>query len=83
MAWRFLQDGIAQVGEGKIWLRQNEHLGRSDQGLIMRRRGWARELRALAEGRPLTPWQRPAWHEVQNWDEVAVDYAAKYGLARE
>lgn len=53
-----MQDAVAQVGQGVIRQRdENEHLGRSDMGLIMWRKLWTRELRALAEGRPLK--QRP------------------------
>jgi 5,5'-dehydrodivanillate O-demethylase oxygenase subunit len=70
-----LQDSIAQVGQSAIWTRQDEHLGSSDQGLILRRKLWAQELQALAEGRPLTQWRRSAWHYVQNWNGVAEQYA--------
>jgi 5,5'-dehydrodivanillate O-demethylase len=55
-----LQDDIAQVGQGRIADRGRERLGRGDAGLIMIRKLWLRELRALAEGRPLTVWTRPA-----------------------
>ena len=50
-----LQDDIAQIGQGTP-NRRYDHLGRSDACVIMRRRLWARELRAFAEGRPLTKW---------------------------
>jgi 5,5'-dehydrodivanillate O-demethylase len=39
--------------------RQHERLGRSDTALILYRKLWAREMRALAEGRPLKQWRRP------------------------
>ena len=51
-----LQDDIAQVGQGRVADRDRERLGRSDRGVIMIRKLWLRELRALAEGRPLTRW---------------------------
>ena len=53
------QDYIAQVGQGSIADRTQEHLGRSDLGVILFRRIWERELRALAEGRPLKKWVLP------------------------
>ena len=34
-------------------------LGRIDQGVILRRKQWQRELKALAEGQPLTQWMVP------------------------
>jgi 5,5'-dehydrodivanillate O-demethylase len=54
-----IQDWVAQVGQGTIAPRANDHLGRSDTLVILLRRLWERELRALAEGRPLTQWHRP------------------------
>ncbi len=53
------QDYVAQVGQGPIADRAQEHLGRSDIGIILFRRIWERELRALAEGRPLKKWCCP------------------------
>ncbi len=53
------QDYVAQVGQGAIADRPNEHLGRTDVGVILLRKMWTRELRALAEGRPLKQWKRP------------------------
>ena len=34
----------------------NEHLGRSDTGVILLRKIWERELCALAEGQPTKKW---------------------------
>lgn len=51
-----LVDDIAQLGQGRIVDRSGDRLGRSDAGVILIRKLWARELRALAEGRPLKPW---------------------------
>ncbi len=53
------QDYVAQVGQGARADREQEHLGRSDVGIILFRKIWERELRALAEGRPLKKWQLP------------------------
>jgi 5,5'-dehydrodivanillate O-demethylase len=51
-----IEDEIAQSGQGKIPDRVNEHLGRSDAGVILLRKIWERELRALAEGSPTKKW---------------------------
>ena len=53
-----IQDTVAQVGQGVIADREHERLGRSDVLVILLRKIWARELRALAEGRPLKQWSR-------------------------
>jgi 5,5'-dehydrodivanillate O-demethylase len=53
------QDYVSQVGQGVIADRAQEHLGRSDTGVILFRKLWERELRALAEGRPLKKWALP------------------------
>lgn len=53
-------DDVTQLGQGAIANRQNERLGSSDAGVVLLRNLWRRELRALAEGRPLTEWQGSA-----------------------
>ena len=69
-----VQDNVALGGQGAIVDRSREQLGRSDRGVVFIRRIWTRELRALAEGRPLKAWRRPA----QNM----LDYASReVGLA--
>jgi len=55
----WVQDYAVQVGQGPIALRKKENLGRSDAPLILQRKIWIRELQALAENKPLTPWHRP------------------------
>ena len=35
-------------------------LGQSDKGVILMRKLWEREMRAIAEGRPIKAWRRPA-----------------------
>jgi hypothetical protein len=50
------QDYVAQVGQGGIADREHEHLGRSDAGVILFRKIWERELRALKEGKSLKKW---------------------------
>lgn len=54
-----IQDYVSQVGQGMIADRPNEHLGRTDTGVIMLRKIWERELSRLAHGRPLKQWRRP------------------------
>ncbi|HSE84832.1 MAG TPA: hypothetical protein VLJ79_01270 [Candidatus Binatia bacterium] len=51
-----VEDEIAQTGQGKIPDRVNEHLGRSDTGVILLCKIWERELRTLAEGKPTKKW---------------------------
>ena len=53
----FLQDDVAQAGCGMIHERPEEHMGRSDLGVIAVRKLWLRELRAFAQGEPLTTWK--------------------------
>ena len=55
-----IQDYVAQAGQGAIADRQHERLGREDVAILLLRKLWQRELRALAEGRPLKAWTRPA-----------------------
>jgi 5,5'-dehydrodivanillate O-demethylase oxygenase subunit len=59
------QDYVAQVGQGAVADRSQEHLGRSDTGVILFRKIWERELRALAEGRPLKKWLLPQDAEIK------------------
>ena len=59
------QDYVAQVGQGSRAERQREHLGLSDTGVILFRKIWERELRALADGRPLKTWVLPQEAEIR------------------
>jgi 5,5'-dehydrodivanillate O-demethylase oxygenase subunit len=63
------QDYVAQVGQGLRADRAQEHLGRSDSGVILFRKIWERELRALAEGRPLKKWVLPQDTEIKFQEE--------------
>jgi 5,5'-dehydrodivanillate O-demethylase len=54
-----VQDSVVQIGQGTIPDPAQERLGRSDAGIILLRKLWARELCALAEGRPLQQWTAP------------------------
>jgi 5,5'-dehydrodivanillate O-demethylase oxygenase subunit len=57
-----IQDHVAQVGQGVIVDRTAERLGRSDAAIVMLRKIWRRELRALATGQPLKAWA--AWPDL-------------------
>ncbi len=63
------QDYVAQVGQGSLATRAHEHLGRSDTGVILFRKIWQRELRALAEGRPLKKWALPQDAQIKFQEE--------------
>jgi 5,5'-dehydrodivanillate O-demethylase oxygenase subunit len=52
-----VQDIAVQAGQGRIAERSQERLGRSDAGIILWRKILARELGAIAEGRPGKKWQ--------------------------
>lgn len=72
-----VQDYVALVGLGPIAAEPPaERLGRADLGLVLLRRIWARELAALAEGRPLKAWRRPdsLWGDFER--SVAQEHAA-------
>jgi 5,5'-dehydrodivanillate O-demethylase len=73
------QDYVAQVGQGSRAERAQEHLGRSDVGVILFRKIWERELRALAEGRPLKKWVLPQDAEIkfQEQSEKLVQNAGR------
>ena len=55
-----VQDNVALAGQGRITDRSQDWLGQSDKGIILLRRIFERELAALADGKPLKPWTRPA-----------------------
>jgi 5,5'-dehydrodivanillate O-demethylase oxygenase subunit len=55
-----VQDNVALAGQGRITDRSQDWLGQSDVGVILLRRIYERELAALADGRPLKEWKRPA-----------------------
>jgi 5,5'-dehydrodivanillate O-demethylase len=51
-----VEDAVAQSGQGAIADRVNEHLGRTDVGIVRMRRLFAREYKAILEGRPTKNW---------------------------
>ena len=54
-----LEDYVVQVGQGPIADRSDERLGRMDVGIFLVRKLWQRELKALADNRPLKQWAVP------------------------
>jgi 5,5'-dehydrodivanillate O-demethylase len=54
------QDDVSMMGQGEIVDREQEHLGQCDVGIVFQRRIYEREMRALAEGRPIKRWTIPA-----------------------
>lgn len=52
-------DFVTQAAQGRIANRERERLGQSDVAVILLRKIWGRELRAIAEGRPTKRWARP------------------------
>jgi 5,5'-dehydrodivanillate O-demethylase oxygenase subunit len=57
----WIEDYVTQIGQRQTKGRvRPEHLGATDVGVILKRRIWERELRALHEGRPLKEWVSPA-----------------------
>jgi 5,5'-dehydrodivanillate O-demethylase len=55
-----VEDNVTLAGQGRITERHRDRLGQSDKGVILLRKIWERELRAVAEGGPLKKWSRPA-----------------------
>jgi 5,5'-dehydrodivanillate O-demethylase len=75
-----LQDTVICVGQGAIADRNAERLGRSDAAVILLRKIWKRELRLLAEGKPLTQFTWPTFVEASG--QVArLDLAEHAALA--
>ncbi len=52
-----IEDYVAQVGQGAIADQSNFHLGRNDAVVILFRKIWERELRAIAESQPTKRWK--------------------------
>ena len=56
----WIEDYVTQVGQRQRTKDRPEHLGSTDVGVILKRKIWERELKALAEGSPLKQWRSPA-----------------------
>ena len=52
-----IEDYVAQVGQGAIADQSQFHLGRNDAVVILFRKIWERELRALSEAQPTKQWK--------------------------
>ncbi len=52
-----IEDVVAQGAQGTVADRASERLGRSDAGIVQMRRIWSREMKKLAEGKPLKHWR--------------------------
>jgi hypothetical protein len=55
-----IEDYVTQVGTGPIAGRTREHFGSTDAKVVLLRRMWLREVSAMLEGRPMTPWRIPS-----------------------
>ncbi|HEY3303374.1 MAG TPA: Rieske 2Fe-2S domain-containing protein [Candidatus Binatia bacterium] len=51
-----VQDYVAQRGQGVISGRAGERLGRSDAGVILLRKIYAREMKTMAQGKKMKRW---------------------------
>jgi 5,5'-dehydrodivanillate O-demethylase oxygenase subunit len=58
-AGHHLNPQVAQMDAQQLLDPRAEHLGREDVGFMLIRTLWTRELRALAEGRPVKSWRHP------------------------
>jgi len=65
-----IQDGVAISGQGKIVDRSRERLGTSDAAVILLRKLWTRELKALSTGKSVTPFGMP---EIQALRQEELD----------
>jgi 5,5'-dehydrodivanillate O-demethylase oxygenase subunit len=54
-----IQDAVALRAQPAMGLRSHDRLGKSDVQIIVLRKIWSRELRALERGAPLTTWTVP------------------------
>lgn len=55
-----IEDYVAQVGQGATPDHAKDRLCRNDIAVVLLRKIWERELRAVIDGRPLKQWQRSA-----------------------
>jgi 5,5'-dehydrodivanillate O-demethylase oxygenase subunit len=55
----WIEDYVTQVSQGSRADRPPDRLGKIDQTVFLKRNIWERELKALAEGRPLKEWVEP------------------------
>ena len=66
---------VSLAGTAKHQDRLCERLGHSDTGVIMIRKLWRRELRALAEDKPLKRWSyAPDSLHTETWRDKDAGY---------
>ena len=61
----WIEDYVVQVGQSPVAPRAEDILGKLDRGVLLMRKLWERELKALSEERPLKPWKSPAEFSTQ------------------
>src|SRR5574341_2202912 len=54
-----VEDYVAQVGQGATPDHAKDRLCRNDIAVVLLRKIWERELRAIVDSRPLKQWRRP------------------------
>lgn len=64
------QDYVVQMGQGTIADRLNERLGQSDEGIVLLRKIFWREMEAIEKGLPTKQWRR-----LQNVDPLSDQVA--------
>ena len=67
----WIEDYAVQVGQGATIDRSHDKLTRTDIGVLLLRKIWERELRALAEGRPVKQWKSTEAPLVSAEEEMA------------
>jgi len=73
-----LQDDVTQAGQGPVRDRAHEHLGWSDHYVVLLRSIFQREMRALAEGRPLKHWELTddLVNTARPWGDIQSEHGA-------
>lgn len=71
-----IQDGVAICGQGKIVDRAREFLGTSDAAVILLRKLWQRELKALAAGRATAQFGTPDPQALRQEELTAMGFNA-------
>ena len=55
-----IQDNVVLLAQGAVYDdRETERLGQSDAAVILLRKLYERELKALIDGKPVKDWKRP------------------------
>jgi len=69
---------VTQAGQGPARGRAHEHLGWSDHYVVLLRSIFQREMRALAEGRPLKHWELTddLVNTARPWGDIQSEHGA-------